>query len=604
MPHLLTLASADTQASLAIDLLIILAAASIVAIAMQRVRLAVIPAYLLAGALIGPNAFGAVTSPESLEAISRLAIILLMFGIGLELDLSAYKGRLLSLVLIGVASCVVSVAVAWPVVMLMGVSAPVSLTICLALSTSSTAVVLRVLAERRELRTPHGRMCFAISAVQDFMVLAMLASLPMIARWATGDPNDTGTSVDWLAILGSIGLSVGGLMLLTVAGHVLLPRIMQEAARGRNSEVMLVLSTAVAIGAAAATQALGFSAELGAFVAGYMLSRTPFRHQLSGQIGPLRDLFLAVFFTTIGMYLSPATLAQWWWLVLVGVALLVTIKTLATGFIAWAFGTPAAVAAVVALSLSAGSEISLVLLGAARGMGIVSEVVMANTIAVVVLSLILTPSIITLATRFAPRLRTVPLAPWMRSYAAKGAAPAKEVLVDAESVAESENARRRAASRVVLAGYGVVGRAIAERLDQMNVPYTIIELNSSTVRRQTELGRSIVYGDISRRDVLEAAGVRNADAVILTVPDDEAALRACESVRALAPGAFIAMRSSYLSKGMVATRMGADHVTVEEMATAESMAREVVKHLSARAEKRREADAASKPADPVDPSES
>lgn len=562
-----------------IDLLIILAAAAIVAIVMQRARLAVIPAYLLAGALIGPSALGAVTSPDSLDAISRLAIILLMFGIGMELNLSSLRRGLGSMVGIGVVSCVFSILIAWPLLVMCGLTSTGAIAIGMALSTSSTAVVLRVLTERRQMHRTHGRICFAVSAVQDFLVLAMLASLPWLARLAglgaeSADKAGGGGATGFFVTAATM---IGGLAALIVAGQLLVPRLMHEAARVQSGEVVLVLSTAFAIGAAVATQGLGFSAELGAFIAGYVLSATPFRHQISGQIGPLRDLFLAVFFTTVGMNLDPTTLAQWWWLAIVGVAALIVLKGAATGLTAWVFGTGAPVAVVVGLSLAGGSEISLVLLGAARSYGLIGDVTLANAIAVVVLSLILTPMVMGWSHRIAPAARKAPSAPWFKRPIRVTVETPEEADEEAREAAE---AARQRGGRVVLAGYGVVGRAVAEKLKEMGLEYTIVELNPSTVRTQSELGIPIVYGDVSNREVLESAGVRAADVVVLAIPDDEAVLRACEVVRALAPDTFIAARTSFLSKGMAATRLGADHVTVEEMATAEAMAREVAKRIA------------------------
>lgn len=571
------------------DLLIILATAAVVALALQRVRLAVIPAYLLAGAIVGPSALGLVSAPESLESISRLAIILLMFGIGLDLDRSTLARGLGWMAALGATACAATIIIGWPIAMAFGLSAPAALAVCMALSTSSTAVVLRALAERRELRRPHGRLCFAVSAVQDLLVLVMLAALPALARWngSGGELALPAMTVDgsdgpgWVHYLVDACLRVGGMGLIFIGGMVVVPRLMKEAARGRSTEVMIVLSTSFAIGAAVATQALGFSAEMGAFFAGFVLSATPFRHQLIGQVSPLRDLFIAVFFTTIGMNLDPATLAKWWWIVIVAVAATLSVKALVMMGMSWAFGVSGAVAAIAALALCGASEISLVLLQSAAGVGLLNEVALGNLIAVVVLTLIVTPSLITLGHRVAPRVQALRLPPWIS--VARGHEPPPQPSPTNEPAA----LRLR---HVVIAGFGVVGRAVAERMDTLAVPYTIIDVNPRTVETQSALGRRIIYGDISNVEVLETAGVRSADAVILTIPDEDAVLRACEAVRSMSPDTFIAARTNFLSKGMMASRLGADHVTVEELATAESMSHEVITQLTERVLRRHERD--------------
>lgn len=568
--------------NLLLNLLIILATAGVVAIVMRKLNFEVLPAYLIAGALLGPNAFGAVDDPDSLGAISRLAIIILMFGIGLQLPLSSLRRGFGVMLTVGIVSCVGSIFLAWPVAMLFGLSAPAALAVCMGLSTSSTAVVMRILGDRRELNRMHGRMSFMISSAQDFLVLAMLATIPALATWqALIDKNAAGAASPELAspeaaeavaasaaptaerALKTLGVAltrIGGLVLLLVGARYAVPFIVREAAKTRSNEVVIVLSTAIAIAAASATAVLGFSPELGAVCAGLMLASTPFRHQLMGQVGPLRDLFIAVFFTTVGMSLNPSLLLEWWWLVILGTITMATLKAVAIGATCWAVGISPAVTALVALLLAQAGEISLVLLGSAQQQGLFSEAVAGNCIAIVVVSLVVTPWLYSFGRFLSGRAnRLLPPPPWIKPSKVRGDDPE-----------ESPDAERK--RRVVLAGYGLVGRFVAEQLDKMGIGYTIVELNPQTVQRQTNFKKDIIYGDISNPEVLENAGVRTADAVIITIPDDDAVIRACESVRRISPDVFIAVRNNFLSQAMLASQAGANHVTVEEMATAQAMA--------------------------------
>ncbi|MCH9002451.1 MAG: cation:proton antiporter, partial [Planctomycetes bacterium] len=312
IPSMLAAAS-DADWAIITDLVVILVSAALVAVVMQPMRLAAIPAYLIAGAFIGPRALGLVPSPEGLGAISHLAIILLLFGIGLELHLSVLKHRLARMIVAGFGSCLLSILVGWPIAIWFGLAPPAALAVSMALALSSTALVMRIIADRRELRRMRGRLALSILVIQDMIVLGMLAAIPALAAWAgssdvklAADPDvrsaaDGGT----LQFVIEAILRVGGVVVLIVLGRVILPRVLRESFKGRSLEVMTLAGVAAALLAAVVAQGIGFSLEMGAFLAGFMLAGTPFRHQLSGQIGPLRDIFIAVFFTTLGMKLDP-----------------------------------------------------------------------------------------------------------------------------------------------------------------------------------------------------------------------------------------------------------------------------------------------------------
>ncbi len=572
MPSCTLAAAAVTESAVIADLLVILACAAVVAIAMQRIRLAVIPAYLITGAVIGPHALGLVPSPEGLGVISHLAIILLLFGIGLELHLAMLKPGLSRLIAAGLGSCGLSVLVGWPIAMRFGLSPPAALAVSMGLSLSSTAVVLRILTDRRELQWTNGRWALSILVIQDLAVLGMLASLPALATWVRtlGDaPSDTvgaRTVHGWLWFFAGAGARVGGVAALVVVGRLVLPRLLRESLRGRSLEVMLTIGVAAALGAAVITEAIGFSLEMGAFLAGFVLAGTPFRHQLSGQIGPLRDLFIAVFFATLGMKLDLAIVIDWWPVIVGAVVVLVAIKAMLVSGVCWASGATAGIAVAVGLSLAQAGEFSLILLGAAHDQRIITDDVLAIVIAVVVISLILTPGMVSLGSRLGRALSGLGAAPWIASSFALGER-------------QQGDQRPKHANHVIVAGYGPMGRRIADELGEMDIPFTIVDLNPATVREQSQRGVSIIFGDVGNIHVLESAGLADADALVLTIPDEEAALRACAAARRRVPGLFIATRTRVVRKKAGLIDAGADHVTVDEMAAAEAMLHAVASRI-------------------------
>ncbi len=567
-------AASGLEERVIVDLVAILATAAVVALVMQRLRLAVIPAYIIAGAIVGPHAVGLVPAPDSLGAISHLAIILLLFGIGLELHVSALRHRFVQISLAGLGACLGCVVAGWPIGMAFGLSTPAALQLAMALSLSSTAVVLRLLALRREMHQTSGRMALATLVIQDMLVLVMLAAIPLIAQWAGQEPagplflqDESNAELSWprYALDGLLRLlGIGG---AAVAARLVLPLVFRESLRGRSLEIMMVVGVATALAAAELAQALGFSLEMGAFLGGFILAGTQFRHQLSAQIGPLRDVFIAVFFTTVGMKLDPVTLASHWWIVLLGVVVLLVVKSGVISAVAWTFGATAGLAVTVGLVLSQAGEFSLILLDAATKEGIVTEAQTSVTIAVVVISLVLTPGLIAVGKLLGTRLNKLGPAPWIGSA----------VLHD---VKDGPPDHAEPAGYVILAGYGPTGRLIAEQLDEVGMPYTVIELNPDTVKQQRQAGKAFVLGDASNPEVLASVGIERADVLILTIPDEEAVMRACAVARRLAPSIFIAARTGLVSRGKLAEEIGASHVTVDEMATAEAMLRVVMQRVN------------------------
>jgi CPA2 family monovalent cation:H+ antiporter-2 len=341
---------------------------------------------------------------------------------------------------------------------------------------------------------------------------------------------------------------------------------MAESARHHSTESMMILSIAVAIGSAMVTEWLGFGAALGAFIAGFILATTTFRYQLRGQVIPLRNLFLAVFLTTLGMQMDPVSLLRWWWVILLGVAALTLVKAVANGLTCWAVGATGSVAVAVALALAQGGEFSLVILTIGREAGLLSSDAAGIAIAVVVLSLIITPGLIRTGYYFAQHPLWSRPAPWLRSTPLRDAIPADQPTPR---------------PHVIIAGFGPVGRAIADRLDEAGMDLIMVELNPLTVQKQTRLGKQIIFGDVSNPEILEAANVRQASALVVTIPDPDAAVRTCAVARSMQPDLFIAVRTNIVSQAMLARAAGADHVTVEELATAESMQQAVITRILA-----------------------
>jgi len=563
-------AAAEGAAAPVLVLTIVLATAALVAVGASKLHVDPLPAYLIAGAIVGPHAMGpwlGVGEGGSLTLIEQAAIILLLFGVGLQLHLPVIKYDARRLLPAGLLAVALPIAIGWPIAALaFGVGWPVGLTVTMALALSSTAMVLGLLAANRQLHTPHGRLSLAILLIQDLAAIGMLTALPAIAIWQQGEAADAAASTGWGEQLADVALKIAVVAAVIAAGRWLLPRFLLRIASQRREDLLMVGSIAAALGAAAATSAVGFSPELGAFLAGFMLSFTPFRHSLGGQLRPLRDLFMAVFFVSLGMQLDPAVFATSWWIILLAVLTTLVIKAGCIGSAAWLAGYSGPVVIYVALALAQAGEFSLLVMGRAVTLGAASESIGSVVIAVIVTSLIVTPPMLWAASKWSPRGARFPRVRWARP--------------DATRPDHGDDGVDRAL--ILVGGFGPVGQQVTEALEQVGYEVRIVELNPKTVQEQSSKGRKMIFGSVADREVIIEAGVYDACALVLTIPDERATFEAISTARQIAPDLFIAARLNLASSVRRADEIGADALVVDELSAATTMSRKVQTGLERR----------------------
>lgn len=573
-----TLAAAEPLTAFSAALVAILTGAGLAALLAQRLRLPTIPAYLLTGVVLGPSALNVIGRAErlhggstgALDDVADLAVVLLMFGIGLHLDIAGLRKGVAPMLFAAGISTILSTALLWPSAMLLGAPGPAALILAMAGALSSTAVVLRLLQERRELHRQHGRVSLAILLVQDLLVPAMLIAVPLLAPRTHAGHAAATPSTNMFTRAGLTVLAIIGIIIL---GRNALPLVLNVASRcgARSMEVLTILSLAFAMGAAGVTQVLGLSPALGAFLGGFLLSATPFRHALAGQIGTLRDVALAIFFTVVGMRLDLNAAGNHLPEILLGLAALLLLKGIALTAGIWLVGSTLRISITAALALAGGGEFALVIFNVAEDAQAISPSLATTATTIIVLSMLLIAPSMTLARIIASRWRLAAVPPWGKRATA--------LQNTHTGLDPSEQPRRH----VIIAGYGLVGRAVADRLINAGDRITVIEMNMQTVQRQQRLGRAFVFGDVSDPAVLDSAGLLEADALILTIPDEHAVAAACTTARAHRPDIFIVARASYMSRGVLARSLGANAVVVEEMVTAEAMEKIVERELQTRA---------------------
>lgn len=564
------------------DLVIVLTVALAAVYGLRRARLPTVVAFLVAGVLIGPGGLGLVSDRHSIEVIAELGVALLLFSVGLKLSLRDL-GRIGHLVLGGgglqTALTIAAAAALWR---LLGVEAPTGVFYGYLLAMSSTAIVLKLLEERGETDTAHGRFGLSVLVFQDLAVVPMVLSLPLLAR---------SDGLGWGAALLTLAKSIGMVAGIILAARFAFPWLIERAVRSRSREAFTLTTILVALGTAWLGAQAGLSLALGAFLAGLVVSDSEYSQQVLAEVGPLRDALGGLFFISVGMLAEPAL-----WLhrplEFLGLSLGVMLgKALIILGVAMLFGLGARVGVLAGLGLAQIGEFSFLLAQSGASLGLIGGERYQQFLAVSVLTMTLTPFAVLLSPRLAAPAERVawPSLPWTppapgrtapgRIAAGPSAGDAAVAAGNADGgagteAAGNENAAAGAAApgHVVIVGYGLNGGNVARVLRGLGIPVVVLELNPATVRRAQARGESVVYGDATNREVLRHTGIERARALVIAIADPVASRQIVAVARAANPGLTVIVRARYVAEVEALHRAGADVVVPEEFETSLELA--------------------------------
>lgn len=520
-------------------ILTLLAATVLLVPLFKRLGLGSVLGYLIAGIAVGPYGLHVDSQPETVLHTAELGVTLLMFLIGLELQptrLWALRRQVFGLGLMqmaGVAVPVTAIAAAF------GLSWPGAALVGVALAMSSTAYILPLLAERRELTTRQGREAFAILLFQDVSVIPILALLSVY--------GGGGRTPGWSA--------AAALVVVAVTGRPVLATMFRYVARfGRGSRELFAAAALLgAVGIAVALSAVGLSASLGAFLAGVLLADSEFRHELEAAIEPFESLLLGLFFIAVGMGIPLALLAAKP-LLIGGIGLgIVVLKALTLYAGRRAVGGADSVARPLAVLLACGGEFAFVLFSGAKGNLLAPNVAEVLTVAVAV-SMALAP----LAVMAHDRL----VQPWVRKREAPPFSPIDDP-----------------GRPVVIAGFGRVGQVVGRMLNAQDVPYTALDASAEQVDFVRRFGNKIYYGDASRLQLLRAAGVQDARLFVLAVDDVEASLKIAELMRMHFPQVPVIARARNRTHLMRLRELGVKQVRRETWLSSVDMGKQALRVL-------------------------
>ena len=473
------------------ELAILLVAGTLIAFLSSRFGVLPIVGFLIAGAVIGPGGVGLIGDIDLVDQSADIGVMLLLFTLGIEFSLDRVR-QLASLFLGGGAiQVVLTTGVVTAIVAAFGVDWRTSIFTGLLVSLSSTAIVLKVLAERRATTSPMGNMSVALLIFQDLAIVAMVLFVPLLSRQTTG-PADVGVA---------LAKAVGIIVAVVFVARTLVPAILRLLARHQSTEVFLLTILAICFGTAYVTSLLDVSISLGAFLAGLMVSESRVAARALGEVMPLQILFSATFFVSIGMLVDARFLASNLPLV-IGLALaVVAVKLFATAVAGVLLRQPRAVVVSSAMVLAQIGEFSFVLERAGEEVGLMPAGLQNGTdafISVAVLLMAFSPYSVRLGESLAARLATGDSDDW-RDHPLDRSAPEPDP-------GEHEPLRDHA----VVNGFGPRARRIVAALELANVPHTVVSMDPAAQQWAAATGRTVVAGDVSRQFIANRAGLRDA----------------------------------------------------------------------------------------------
>ncbi|BES69996.1 monovalent cation:proton antiporter-2 (CPA2) family protein [Marinobacter nanhaiticus D15-8W] len=493
--------------------LVVLFLVAVIAVPLfKRLGLGALLGYIAAGMLIGPYGLGVVGDVDNMMHISEFGVVLLMFVIGLELQFSRLRALRKPIFGLGTLQVLSAMAVIGGLILIAGNDVTLAIVLSCGLALSSTAFVLQLLAEKRQLATGHGRLAFTILLFQDMAAVPMLAFLPFLATG--GDAGDTSWQ-EFLLDAGRILLVFGGIV---IAGRYLLRHCLRFIHAARVREVSIAAALLVVSGTAYLMDLAGLSMALGAFVAGVLLADSEFRHQLEADIEPFKGLLLGLFFISVGMTLNLNRVLTDPFILFACAAGLMLIKALLIAAIGHWGGKLSGVSAFrLGLLLSQGGEFGFVIFSLAGQLDLIDRNLREQLVAVVTISMMLTPLVLFLFERLVAR------------FAPDDRPPFDDI-----------NDGRTGA---VIAGFGRFGQISGRVLGSLKIPFTALDVNPEQVDVVRRFGNEVHYGDASQIDVLNAARVGEAKVFILAIDDIDASIRAAHLVRQNFPDVRILARA-------------------------------------------------------------
>jgi len=480
--------------------------------------------YLAVGVVIGPNALALAKNADGVRHLGEFGVVFLMFVIGLEFNLSKLRSMRNHVFGLGLSQVAVTILLTTLASVILSTLTPqhwgmdwkTALALSGAMAMSSTAIVVKLMSERLEIESEHGKRVMGVLLFQDLAVVPLLVLIP-----ALGASAEAMVDTLALAMLKAIGL----VSVLLVGGPKVMRWWLTLVARRKSEELFVLNLLLVTLGLAWLTEMAGLSLALGAFIAGMLISETQFKQQVETDIRPFHDVLLGLFFISIGMMLDWRLVLERWPLVLLLLSLPVLYKALLITFLTRVLGASMGTALRTGLYLAQAGEFGFVLLTLAQGNRLIPPELLNPTLAAMVLSMLATPFII------------------MRSGDIVMRLVSNEWLMESVQMTSIAKRSMKTTKHVIICGYGRCGQNLARMLDQEHIPYMALDLDPDRVRQAAAAGDSVVFGDAARLQALMAAGLARASAVVVTYLETPSAMKVLAHIHEHAPQVPVIVRT-------------------------------------------------------------
>lgn len=518
------------------ELIILLAVSLPITYVFHRAKLPALVGFLITGVLIGPHGAAIITETSTVERLADIGVVLLLFTVGMEFSIPEILKSSRSFLVGGGMQVLMTIGAVVGVALAFGFPIQQAVFFGFLASLSSTAIVLKMYTDRSELYTPHGRLGTSILLFQDIAVVPMMLMLPILSQAGAAG------AVTPASFIISLGKAVIGLVAVAIVSRKVVPFLLHQVIRLRNREMFFLLIVLLCLGTAWITYSLGLSLALGAFLAGLIIAESEYSHHIAAEILPFRDYFASIFFISIGMLLHVDYFRAHWPSLLLITILLVLLKTGLVTLTALALRFPLRSSILAGLGLAQIGEFSF-LLAQQGSKTLMSVDVFQMFINASILSMIAAPFIIQAG-------------PWITKR-----------ITDLTPELDAQNAVCTLMGHTIIAGYGLNGQNLAKTLKATNIPYVVLEVNADMIRKARNEGEPIIYGDITRKDVLQRAGVECAKVIVFAISDFDASRVAVRLVRQLNFKIFILIRTRHAADVEEFYKLGANQVIPEEFET-------------------------------------
>lgn len=515
------------------DIVIILLVSIPIIFIFRKINLPSIVGFLIAGMIIGPYGFQLISEVEQVEVMAEIGVILLLFTIGLEVSFSRLIEMKRLLLIAGGLQVLFTIIISGFIFFLFDIPVNKSIYYGMLISLSSTAIVLKLLSDKDELEAPHGRISLSILIFQDLAIVPMFLLLPVLAA-----TTQTSTGIILIRLL----YAFGAVALILITARFLMPKILFQLANLRMREAFTVGILLLLLGSAYLTYSIGLSFALGAFIAGIILSETDFSHQVAADILPLKDAFNSIFFVSVGLLLNIGFVIKFPITLTIVILSIFLLKSIVIILIVKGLKFPLRTAILTGLGLAQIGEFSFILAQAGLGFNLIENDFYNSFLAASIFTMLGTPLIFQLLPNISVRFG----------------------FLEKEKIKQKKSAMQ---GHVIIVGFGLNGKNLARVLKETGIQYIITELNPETVKIEKAKGEKIIYGDITKEDILHHIHIETAKIIVFAISDPSATKIGLQNAKRLNPSVYSIVRTRYTREIDRLKMLGADEVIPEEFET-------------------------------------